>query len=355
MKRKQAAKIFPLRVFGLTFLVLALLTTVQMLILGRYVDYRNIAIGYIAVVILYWLLASAGFTLLIAHQINVRLEQPMIRFAQATEKVAGGDFSVYVKPLHSADKMNYMDYMFLDFNTMVEQLGSIETLKTDFFSNVSHEIKTPISVIQSYAEMLQKPDLPESKRREYSATILSSSAQLSELITNLLKLTKLEKQAISTMPEPYDVCRQLSESILSFESAWEQKEISIEASIEDSAFILADESLMALVWSNLLSNAVKFTPCGGQINIRQEFSSDRITVTISDSGCGIDAQALPHIFEKFYQADTSHSVSGNGLGLALVKRILQLMNCEISVVSKPGVGSDFTVTIPILAGGDGDE
>lgn len=354
-KRDQKETVFPLRVFLITFLVLALLTTGQMLILGQYVDYQNIARGYVVGVIIYWLVGAAGFTLLIGLQINRRLERPLMRFAEATEKVASGDFSVYVKPPHTADKMNYMDHMFLDFNRMVEQLGSIETLKIDFFSNVSHEIKTPISVIQNYAEILQREDLSEEKRVEYAQTIQAASKRLSELITNLLKLSKLEKQTITPKPETYDVCRQLGECVLAFESTWEQGGIELIADIEDAAVIMADESLMALVWNNLISNALKFTGPGGGITVRQVSTASEIIVTISDTGCGMDEETMKHIFEKFYQGDTSHSAEGNGLGLALVRRILQLSDGAIAVESAPGQGAVFTVTIPSYKGETADE
>ena len=294
----------------------------------------------------YWALVAVALTLYARWQIKKTYEEPMHRLAKATAKVAQGDFSVYVPPLHTADKLDYLDVMILDFNTMVEELGSIETLKTDFFSNVSHEMKTPLAVIQNYAQLLQKENLTEEERREYTDSILQSTRKLSSLITNILKLNKLEKQTIRPAPEQYDLCQQLCGCALQFEDAWEKKEIEFIAELEDRVVIEADPGLLELVWTNLLSNAVKFTPSGGTVTLTQTSNEQEVTVSVSDTGCGMDEKTLRHIYDKFYQGDTSHSTEGNGLGLALVQRILQLSNGTITVKSRVGQGSAFTVRLP---------
>ena len=294
----------------------------------------------------YWALVAVALTLYARWQIKKTYEEPMHRLAKATAKVAQGDFSVYVPPLHTADKLDYLDVMILDFNTMVEELGSIETLKTDFFSNVSHEMKTPLAVIQNYAQLLQKENLTEEERLEYTDSILQSTRKLSSLITNILKLNKLEKQTICPVPEQYDLCQQLCDCALQFEDAWEKKDIEFIAELEDRVIIEADPGLLELVWTNLLSNAVKFTPPGGTVTLTQTSDEKEITVSVSDTGCGMDEKTLRHIYDKFYQGDTSHSTEGNGLGLALVQRILQLSNGTITVKSRVGQGSAFTVRLP---------
>lgn len=294
----------------------------------------------------YWALVAVSLTLYARWQIKKTYEEPMHRLAKATAKVAQGDFSVYVPPLHTADKLDYLDVMILDFNTMVEELGSIETLKTDFFSNVSHEMKTPLAVIQNYAQLLQKENLTEEERLEYTDSILQSTRKLSSLITNILKLNKLEKQTIRPAPEQYDLCQQLCGCALQFEDAWEKKEIEFIAELEDRVVIEADPGLLELVWTNLLSNAVKFTPSGGTVTLTQTSNEQEVTVSVSDTGCGMDEKTLRHIYDKFYQGDTSHSTEGNGLGLALVQRILQLSNGTITVKSRVGQGSAFTVRLP---------
>ena len=296
--------------------------------------------------ILYWGMIAVGLTLFTRREIRRTYEEPMHMLAEAAGKVADGDFSVYVPTIHTPDKLDYLDIMIMDFNKMVEELGSIETLKTDFFSNVSHEMKTPISIIKNYAEMLRMENLPEVQRKEYAKSIENAAARLSDLIGNILKLNKLENQSITPDIEVYDVCRQLCECILQFEEAWDEKEIELETEIEDAAMIRADASLMELVWNNLLSNAIKFTDQGGQVAVRQTLDENHIRISVSDTGCGMSRESMERIFDKFYQGDTSHSKEGNGLGLALVRRVLELMDGDIQVVSEEGKGSTFTVVLP---------
>lgn len=229
---------------------------------------------------------------------------------------------------------------------MVEELGSVETLKTDFVSNVSHEMKTPIAIIKNYAELLQMKNVSEEEKLEYAENIREAAGKLSELISNILKLNKLENQRIDPEIESYDLCGQLEECILQYEELWDEKELELEVNIEEGAVIQADPSLMELVWNNLISNAIKFTEPGGKVTIRQTGTSDHVEVSVSDTGCGMSRESVRHIFDKFYQGDTSHSKEGNGLGLALVRRILDLMNGEILVISEKGKGSTFTVKLP---------
>ena len=295
--------------------------------------------------ILYWSAVAGGLTLFTRRQIQRVYEEPMHKLAEATEQVAGGDFSVYIPPLHTSDKLDYLDVMIVDFNKMVEELGSIETLKTDFFSNVSHEIKTPLAVIQNNAELLRTENLTDTQQ-EYTDTIYQSSRRLSDLIGNILKLNKLEKQNITPDTQVYDVCAQLAECALGFEAAWEEKALDFDADMEDRAEIAADPALMELVWNNLFSNAVKFTEPGGSITLTETSDGENVYVSVRDTGCGMDENTKKHMFEKFYQGDTSHAAAGNGLGLALALRVLQLNNFKITVESAPGEGSTFTVIMP---------
>ena len=294
--------------------------------------------------ILYWSAVAVGLTLFTRRQIQRVYEEPMHRLAEATEQVAGGDFSVYIPPLHTSDKLDYMDIMLADFNKMVEELGSIETLKTDFFSKVSHEIKTPLAIIQNNAELLRMESLTEAQR-EYADTIYQSSRRLADLISNILKLNKLEKQIITPEIGAYAVCAQLCSVAVQFEDAWERKEIEFDADLEDAAYTQADPGLLELVWTNLLSNAVKFTPQGGSITLRQTRANGKIYVSVTDTGCGMDEKTIKHIYDNFYLGDSSHSTEGNGLGMALVKRILELTGAEMQIESSPGKGSTFTVVL----------
>lgn len=340
-------RIFPLSTFIPVLFAFVMFTTVQMYIIGELIDYKNVPRTSVVMIIGIWVLAAAFFTLLTSYQLRIHYQQPIEEFSEAAHKVAEGDFSVYLAPHHTADKATHLDVLFADFNKMVEALGSIETLKTDFFSNVSHEIKTPLAVIQNHAYLLQKNGISEETRLEYAQAILQATKRLSSLITNMLKLNKLEKQSILPMPEEYNLCEQLCDCALQFEEIWEQKNIEFVVEMEDVRTICADEGLLELVWTNLISNALKFTPEGGTITLRQVTEDDCVTVSVSDTGCGMARETVQRIFEKFYQGDSSHATEGNGLGLALVKRILELSDGSITVESEPGKGSVFTVALPL--------
>lgn len=333
-------------IWGSTLCVILLIGGMHagMIVLLRRLEVSNVLT--IGIVLLYWLIIALAFTVFTRWQMKKVYEDPVKQIAEFASQIAKGDFSLYLPPYHSSEKYDFLDMLILDLNKMVEDLGSIETLKTEFFSNVSHEIKTPLAVIQNTAELLQSEDLSPEQLRKVQ-TILQASRRLSSLITNILKLNKLEKQAIVPQPESYDLCLQLSECALQFERVWEEKEITFEVDLDERVTIQADESLMELVWTNLLSNAFKFTERGGTVALRQTTEEDAVAVGISDTGCGMSEETQEHIFDKFYQGDTSRSTEGNGLGLALVQRILLLMNCTISVRSVTGEGSVFTVRIPI--------
>ena len=275
---------------------------------------------------------------------KLTVDRPVKRITDAAEKITRGDFSVRIEPLHGVG-VDGFNQIAMAINAMAEELSGTETLRTDFIANVSHELKTPLAVMGNYATMLQQPGLTESEKKEYAKAISTASRRLAQLITNILKLNKLENQQIFPVAEEYDLGEQLCQSLLQFEDAWERKSLNIETDIEDDVRIRSDGELLSLVWNNLISNAVKFTPEGGTIGVSLKTEGDWVTVAVRDTGCGIKPETGVHIFEKFYQGDTSHATQGNGLGLALVKRVVDILNGEIGVESVFGQGSTFTVKI----------
>lgn len=347
MKREKNKSLFPPSIFFVFLLVLLVMAGVHtgLLTLMETMGWNDTV--QIILPVVYWSIIAADLTIFTRWRIQKTYDVPVQRLADAARQVAEGDFSIYVPTMHTAENKDYLDRMIEDFNKMVAELGSMETLKTDFFTNVSHEFKTPLAGIQNNAMLLQRQNISEEERLECAVAIAQSTRRLSNLIFNMLKLNKLEKQTIVPKAEPYDLCEQLCECVIEFDTVMEKKDIEFEAELEDQAMIEADKDLMALVWNNLLSNAVKFTPPGGSIVLRQHTDSDGINVSVSDTGCGMDTDTQKKIFEKFYQGDTSHATEGNGLGLALVLRVLHLLDCQISVQSEPGNGSTFTVHIPL--------
>ena len=271
------------------------------------------------------------------------VERPVRQILEATEKIMQGDFTVRIQPVKDFAGETGFNEIIKAINKMTGELQGTETLRTDFIANVSHELKTPLAVIGNYATMLQKPGLTEEDRTEYAKAISHSSRRLAALITNILKLNKLENQQIFPQLDEYDLGEQLCENLLQFEEVWEQKNLNIETEIQEEVRIRSDPELLSLVWSNLISNAVKFTPEGGTIGVSLKTEGPLVVVSVRDTGCGISPEVGAHIFEKFYQGDTSHATQGNGLGLALVKRVVDILNGEISVQSVYGQGSTFTV------------
>ena len=273
------------------------------------------------------------------------VERPVRKIISTAEKIMQGDFSARVEPLSSVDRADGFETIARYFNKMAEELSGTETLRTDFIANVSHELKTPLAVIQNYGTMLQAPGLPEEKRLEYAKAITDSTRRLSDLITNILKLNRLENQQIYPETKRFNLGEQLCECLLDFENVWEDKNIDIETELEEGVHVSSDPELLSLVWHNLFSNALKFTEPGGTVSLKLRSEGEWAVVQVSDTGCGISPEVGKHIFEKFYQGDTSHATQGNGLGLALVKRVADIVGGDISVSSELGKGSTFTVRI----------
>ena len=275
------------------------------------------------------------------------LMRPVYRLCEAAQKVARGDFSVRLAPMRRDGKKDEFEVLFEDFNTMTEELASTEMLKNDFVSNVSHELKTPLAVIQNYATLLQSDNLSDEERRQYSRRIGEASSRLSVLVSNILLLSRLENQKIMPARHPFNLSEALCRCILNYESALDEKDIELVTELDQDLIVSSDENLLDMVWNNLLSNAVKFTPDHGRIEVLVKKEGGTAVVKITDNGCGIDGKSVRHIFDKFYQADASHAAQGNGLGLALTKRIADLLGGDIYVESAPGKGASFTVELKV--------
>ncbi len=288
---------------------------------------------------------SMLFMVIDAIRRKYTVDNPVKRITKAAEKIMQGDFTVRIKPLGKFATDEKFNEIIECFNKMAEELGSVETLRTDFIANVSHEMKTPLSVMQNYGTLLQSPELSEEKRIEYAKGVADGSRRLADMMTNILKLNRLENQQIYPQTTEFDLGEQLCECLLQYENVWEKSEIEIETDIAEDIRVKADEELLGHVWNNLFSNAFKFTEPGGTVTVTLSASQHHAVVKIRDTGCGMSPEIGAHIFEKFYQGDTSHSSQGNGLGLALVKRVIDILHGEISVESAVGKGTEFTVKI----------
>ncbi len=271
------------------------------------------------------------------------LLSPLAKISGAFSEVAKGNFNVRLDESSKIDEIYTTSH---SFNVMVQELSTIETLRSDFITNVSHEFKTPLTAIEGFATLLQEPDISEDKRREYTDRIIFNTSRLTTLTGNILLLSKLESQNIPTAAQEYSLDEQLRQTLLLLEKKWNDKKIELDIEL-DEVNIISCENLLLHVWLNLFSNAIKFSPVGGRVIITLTRDDKTAKVTVKDNGPGMDETTISHIFEKFYQGDSSHRSEGNGLGLALVHRILDLCRGSINVVSAQGRGSEFVVCLPL--------
>ena len=349
VKNRIQRSLFSWRDFAGIFFLIAGAITASFFIFFAFagVNYTDLTVGAVIT------FANVFFITLLSTSIygvwrNINISRPVSRILEGTEKIRNGIYGEEIKPIHRDPKNNNeLDIIIEDLNTMSRELQKVETLKTDFIANVSHELKTPLTSIQNFATLLQDNTLTDAERSEYARSISQSAKSLSELITNILRLNKLENQEIFPNHHAYDLSEQLVQCILNFEDRWEEKKIDLDIDIPEGVQIKADEELLSIVWNNLLSNALKFTEEGGRVAVSVQQSTESVTVKVRDDGIGMEPEIQKHIFEKFYQGDTSHAAKGNGLGLALVKRIIDITKGDIRVSSAPGEGTEFTVTFPV--------
>lgn len=287
------------------------------------------------------LIISTVIATIISGIASKRILRPIRTLSKATEEVAKGNFSVKI----GIPKDYEFALLAKNFNKMVHELSSIETLRNDFVSNVSHEIKTPIASIQGFAKLIQDKNLDDDERSEFTDIIISESSRLSKLTSNILKLSKLENQEVITGKAEFALDEQIRCAILIMEPEWSKKGIDLDIDL-DKVSIIGNEDLLQQVWLNIIGNAIKFTEKGGTIGIKLMDLQDKIVIKVSDNGVGMNEETRRHIFDKFYQGDKSHLSEGNGLGLSLVKRIIELCDGEIKVRSKLNYGTTFTIELP---------
>ncbi|MBE6577466.1 MAG: HAMP domain-containing histidine kinase [Ruminococcaceae bacterium] len=334
---------FLLVAFVITCCIMLFTSTLQVAI-GREFTQSEIT-GAAKITMVNVVLISLGFAAVDTLRRKYTVQRPVKRILDASAKMIEGDFNVRIEPISKFANDDSFNEIIECINKMAEELSGVETLRTDFIANVSHEMKTPLAVIQNYGKLLEDPLLPEDKRIEYAKAITDASRRLSDMMTNVLKLNRLENQQIYPQVETYDLGEQLCECLLGFENVWEKRGIEIETDIEDDVLVSADAELLSLVWNNLFSNAFKFTESGGRVTLYLATEGNYAVVRVSDTGCGMSPEVGAHIFEKFYQGDSSHATQGNGLGLALVKRVVDITQGEIGVESAVGVGTTFIVKI----------
>lgn len=289
------------------------------------------------------LIVSSFVGTVISSVVSYHLLGPLRELIAATKTVAKGDFSVR---LSAENQIGEMAELIESFNVMTEDLSGIEMFRSDFINTFSHEFKTPIVSIRGFAKQLQNENLTEEERREYTDIIISESERLTKLSANILLLSKLEHQSILSDLTTFSLDEQLRSDILLLEKQWTKKDLEIEPEL-DAVTYCGNAEVLSQLWVNLLSNAIKFTPEGGKIVIRLTKDSECVKVMVRDNGIGMSHETLQHVFEKFYQGDRSHSVDGNGLGLSLVKRIVELCGGTISIESEEGNGTTVYVSLPI--------
>lgn len=300
----------------------------------------------IAILILLIILLSALICTLIDYfRRKIMISRPLNEILSATEMITKGNFNIRLTPNHSYQDYDEFDLIKDNINRMVHELSKNEILKNDFIANVSHEIKTPLSVIQTYANELKSNSLSEQEKEKYLDQLQFTTRKLTNLVTNILKLNKLENQKLNLDITTFNLSECLTEQILQYEDLINQKELILECDIEENLFIRSEQSYLELVFNNLVSNAIKFNKEKGKINISLKKQNESYIIEFKDTGCGMDKETGMHIFEKFYQGDTSHSKQGNGLGLALVKRVIDVLGGSINVISEVNVGTTFIITI----------
>ena len=301
-------------------------------------DYQ-IALLLIVVIIINALLCS----IIDVFRRRIMIAKPLAEILDATKRMTSGDFSINLTVNNSYSEFDELDIIKVNLNEMAKELSKSEMLKNDFIANVSHEIKTPLAVIQNYAFALNNKNLTEEEKTKYLANLQESCKKLNNLVMNILKLNKLENQRLSKEITKFNLSELVIEQILQFEQIINDRAITLDCDIEEDIIINSEANYIELILNNLINNAIKFTKDTIKITLKKK--QDSFIIVVKDNGCGMNEETGKHIFEKFYQGDTSRSKQGNGLGLALVKKVIDVLGGEINVESEVGKGSTFEITL----------
>lgn len=330
--------------FFVTIAAVVTLAVVGYSCVARFTDNNTL----IAVIMLGGILALALVcTVIDVARRRVTVDRPVRKILGATDRIAAGDFSVRLEPVHPYGRYDEYDRIMENLNKMAAELSKTAVLNNDFVSNVSHELKTPLAVVQNYAAALKKDGVTDEERKHYADVLEDTAKKLTALVGNVLKLNRLENHEITPEFTKIDLEESLARAVLKYEDMIENKNLRLECDIQ-SAEVYSVEEYLDIIWNNLISNAVKFTDPGGAIKVSLRLVGGKAVVSVADTGCGIDSGTGARIFEKFYQGDTSHAGEGNGLGLALVKKVIDVLGGEIHVESARGKGSVFAVSLPAV-------
>jgi len=329
-------------VFSAVMLVFSIFTIVYFLLDNA----PNIHIAVKVITMILFIMIISIVTLFMFEYFRKLFFMKSIRLIQdVTKKVAQGDFSIHIEPQRTDGLIDEFEVIYEDLNAMISELDSVEMLRQDFVSNVSHELKTPLAIIQNYATALQSEHLSEEEMHVYSEKIVDVTKRLSVLISTILQLNKFENQKPTIKKTAFNLSEQINRCALKYESIWQDKNIEPIINVDQDIVLFTDEEMLDIVWDNLISNALKFTENNGTLTIESAFDKDKLLLKFKDNGIGISENAQKHIFDKFYQEDISHATKGNGLGLPLAKKILDILNCHIDVESKIGEGTTFSIHI----------
>ncbi len=339
-KQRLSNKISSLIIFTLSVLIVVLGSVFLYITISETWKVSTVAVALI--MLFASIILSTVFVIIYMVWRRLTVDRQVNRILEATERIMTGEFKADLTPMHVSGRYDEYDMIMVNINRMVEELSKNEVLKTDFIANVSHEIKTPLAIIQNYAVLIQDEKLTDAERSDYAQSLVEASKRLSNLVSNILKLSKLENRTITTPKKLIRLDNLLGENILHFESALDSKNIELECDIDDIS-VYAETAVLEILINNLVSNAVKFSHDGGKIKVSLKRDGNRAVLSVEDNGIGMTEETGRHIFDKFYQADSSHSKEGNGLGMALVKRVIDVIGGEITVESELGVGTKFTV------------